>query len=633
MINIFSNTFPILTIYLVILFFLLSVFYIIAYVWILPVLAVFIHKYLTKRDFLHPNLLLAAVTITWLTSSISFLLRVLGRPDYPVQSRFQSLPDGIFAFGENAFSISSQIFLLVLLVRLAYLLYTKTGLKLPRAIMVLVVCSILGIYLTNERFISSWLSLCTFATTAGFLIYIVFSPMDTLIGRIHIFASLLFFTCATCLIATFTLFGSLENNYDSCIGITCKIGQKNMAFISNKLDTDNLYNNHKHPLTKACDGWIADEKLLPYTVDTKMRYSFDFDKIMTCLHGKTPYDSAILLVQSESTKSQATQDKVIWFPFGYQSSYSMQTTPIYTTDLNRIEGQLQVNGTMVHYYPTFDMYGQKVPQILLFASRQDGVIRTEVRVVSTLTLDREPFMSLFLRSYSPNPNAAFLASLRPLLESDAQVQTAVSAQRRILDGIALKPLELDESSVPQFLAGYAWSPHAECEVAREQQHCIAAREFRPQKYNSFLPSGMHWTLRHSADVRIMGQNEGYLFDQAQDTIVHKSSKGESGENHFEEVVNPYLKTPNADRIFKFDISGSHGSQTYYVIVYADEKNPDVYAVPNTYRLRCDLETSRNKSCSDFAASISSHLLGQDLILDSYFATQFPDFLTLLSASL
>lgn len=72
MINIFSNTFPILAIYLVILFFLLSVFYIIAYVWILPVLAVFIHKYLTKRDFLHPNLLLAAVTITWLTSSISF---------------------------------------------------------------------------------------------------------------------------------------------------------------------------------------------------------------------------------------------------------------------------------------------------------------------------------------------------------------------------------------------------------------------------------------------------------------------------------------------------------------------------------------------------------------------------------
>lgn len=101
----------------------------------------------------------------------------------------------------------------------------------------------------------------------------------------------------------------------------------------------------------------------------------------------------------------------------------------------------------------------------------------------------------------------------------------------------------------------------------------------------------------------------------------------------EEVVNPYLKTPNGDRIFTFDIFGSHGSQAYYVTVYADEKNPDVYAVPKTYRLRCDLETSQNKSCSGFAASISPHLLDQDLILDSYFATQFPDFLSQISASL
>ncbi len=631
--NSFSNTFPILAVYWNILFFLVPAFFVIAYIWILPVFAVYIGKYFVKRDLLHPKLLLATVTIAYLTSCISYPLSSLGSPNNAVQSQLQLIPNGIFAFSDKVLLMSSQILLVVLLVRFTHLLYQKTGLRLPRALIVLAMCCVLGVFVTNWNIISPWLSILLSIISVGFLIYITFSSMESFIGRIHIFASFFFFIFATSLFTTFLIFGSLENNYHFCIGITCEMGQKNITFISDKMSANDLYNTHKHPISKACSDWEADEKLLPYTVDTKMRYSFDFDKRMTCLRGKTPYDSAILLVQSESTKSQATQHKVIWFPFGYQSSYSMQTTPIYTADIEHIAGQLQMNSTMFHYYPTFDMYGQKVPQILLFASHQDGVIRTEVRVVSTLTLDREPYISLYARSFKSTPDPAFLNALRPLLEADEHVQAAVLAQKRILDGIVLKPLELDESLTTPLLPRYVLSPHAECEVARELRHCVAAHVLRPLNYKSFLPSGMHWKLRDPADIWIMGQTDRYLFDQAQDTIVHKSSRGESGDDHFEELLQPFLKTPKGDRIFMFDIYGSHGSSTYYAIVYADKRNSEVYAIPRTYRLRCDLEVDQNKSCNDFAASISSHLLNQDMISDSYFATQFPDFKSLLSTSL
>lgn len=147
---------------------------------------------------------------------------------------------------------------------------------------------------------------------------------------------------------------------------------------------------------------------------------------------------------------------------------------------------------------------------------------------------------------------------------------------------------------------YIISTNSDCSgLINNQPACLLALAINPSN-SDYSPKAHFWLLRGINSVNIPGQVSSISFDSQKRAWVLNQSIPPV------EVLSVWNRTKSGQEIIKSSNGGSHGSSYYYIIPKYENDEVAIFAVPQSYRLRCDNffnDKSREADCNSFYESV------------------------------
>lgn len=147
---------------------------------------------------------------------------------------------------------------------------------------------------------------------------------------------------------------------------------------------------------------------------------------------------------------------------------------------------------------------------------------------------------------------------------------------------------------------YTITPNSDCsELIGNQSECLMALGINAS--NSDYPSTAYfWLLKGINSVRISGQVSSISFDPQKDAWVLNEGVSPT------QTLPAWDLTKSDQEIVQTSNGGSHGSSNYYLIPNYKNDEVAIFAIPQSFRLRCDNFTSdksKESNCNNFYKSI------------------------------
>jgi len=175
----------------------------------------------------------------------------------------------------------------------------------------------------------------------------------------------------------------------------------------------------------------------------------------------------------------------------------------------------------------------------------------------------------------------------------------------------------------EYPQNYIVSTNPDCiGLTNNQSGCLLSLGINPS-ISEYSPKANFLFLKGISSVNIPGQVSSISYDSQKKTWILNQAVPP------EEVLSVWDHTESGQEIIKSSNGGSHGSSYYYIIPNYKDDEVAIFAIPQSFRLRCDnffTDKTRETDCNNFYKSIIDKYNRGETTADTWLPDNYLNFI-------